>query len=297
MGSQVIYHEYTHNVQFELYGWWGLTGPMAEAFADYYGSSILNQSSFGEGIWPEPIRDLDNTIRCPDDLIGESHLDGAILGGALWDVRELLGAELTDALVMQTEKTLPNDFFEFLEALLIVDDDGDLNNGTPHSTEICDSFHVQHGIKTDYCIGYTSDPIAEIVSPFDGKIINVAESTFDIFGVVYSSVDDLFKNYTIEYGRGENPEIWNQAWYGEEQILYDLLGTTTLPDDLGGYTIRLTVNDSNSSSIADIYITTGARENWPYDFDDWSLSSPTVADLDINWKYLSLLITKIMAFS
>jgi hypothetical protein len=98
------------------------------------------------------IRNSDNTLRYPQNLVGEIHIDGMILTGAVWDMRKALGIDLVRRLTHEARNAAPDganhgDAFAdyFLEVLAADDDDGDLSNGTPHSAEIVEAF-VRHGI-------------------------------------------------------------------------------------------------------------------------------------------------------
>ena len=46
-----------------------------------------------EGIGLAFLSSLSNDATCPEDLVGEAHHDGQILSGALWEIREQIGAE------------------------------------------------------------------------------------------------------------------------------------------------------------------------------------------------------------
>ena len=106
--ADVIAHEFGHGViwdissfgldfiTFDEYGWNVTPDAIHEGFADYWAATYFGNSLVGEYYGG---RDLDNTNRCPDDLVGESHADGMILGGAAWDLHELVGAEAADQVV------------------------------------------------------------------------------------------------------------------------------------------------------------------------------------------------------
>ena len=311
LGSDTIYHEYTHNVTDAIYGYgvleyYGESGAMHEGYSDYYAASILNRSTIGEGITPEVLRDLDNSNHYPEDILGGVHHDSLIFSGALWDARERIGTTITDALVIQAEKLYPLNFSEFLDTMLVVDDnDGDLTNGTPHVVEICDSFTVLHGIWSDYCIGNMSLPAARIKVPEVGNVYGKDTGEIEIIGIAYPSNGGNFQSYTIEYGHGENPDIWHTEGVslfdgGSVPKLNEPLATFDVPTDTAGYTIRLSVTDSNGLSSATTYITTGLRAGWPKDLGHWSFSAPVAADIDSNYPGKELLITswnnKILAF-
>ncbi len=153
--SDVIYHEYTHGVVNQVYTselpYEGQTGAMNEAWADYFACTINNNPVQTEGVPSKYIRYLNNTLRYPDDWIGEVHDDSRILSGAMWDLRTMLGPDLADSLIIRAMKLEPHSFTGFVEALLTVDDDnGDLSDRTPHFEQIKKAFYDNHGISTTY---------------------------------------------------------------------------------------------------------------------------------------------------
>jgi parallel beta-helix repeat protein len=155
LDSDVIYHEYTHGVVDHVYNlpYYGQSGAISEALADYYACTINGNSKQGEGTFEGGLRDLDNNKKYPDDWVGEVHYDSVIISGAFWDIRKSLGKGYTDYLIFQAMQLSPHayDFEEFLENILLVDDDNsNLNDGTPNDMEICSSFK-DHGIISSFC--------------------------------------------------------------------------------------------------------------------------------------------------
>ncbi len=151
--ADVVYHEYGHGITDYQYRPSAPSGAMHEGFSDFYAATITNDSRIGEGVMTP--RDLDNNMRSPEDLRGESHHDGMIIGGALWHMRENLGdVPLAESLFHFARYGLPGspsqpnpqNFLDYLlEVYVVDDDDGDLTNGTPHGTEIALAFG-RHGI-------------------------------------------------------------------------------------------------------------------------------------------------------
>ena len=90
----VIYHEFNHGITNKIYPYpllpyTGESGAMDEGWSDYFSCNITNESLIGEGdlVIGEPfMRNLDNTLKVPDDWAGEVHDDGRIIGGAMWDL-------------------------------------------------------------------------------------------------------------------------------------------------------------------------------------------------------------------
>jgi hypothetical protein len=95
------------------------------------------------------LRNLDNTLRWPDDRRGEVHADGEILCGALWDLREFVGAEIADPIIHFARTLFPQTFGEYATAMLVQDDvlfgDGAPGNGSPHRDAIVTAF-ANHGM-------------------------------------------------------------------------------------------------------------------------------------------------------
>ena len=111
--GDVVLHEFGHLINHDLaplemeyffydeFGWF--VGPSAidEGLADYWSATLQDSATHAEyssgslGL----DRELDNDRTCPADAIGESHHDGQIVSGAAWELREILGAEITDALM------------------------------------------------------------------------------------------------------------------------------------------------------------------------------------------------------
>ena len=105
----VVAHEFGHSiiqtttdmlmdwVIYDEYGANNAPNGIHEGLADYWAGSYQDQSEVSSHI---PIgRDLDNDHTCPDDLTGESHDDGEIVGAAAWDVYQEVGKEAADAIV------------------------------------------------------------------------------------------------------------------------------------------------------------------------------------------------------
>jgi len=151
--ADVIYHEYGHGVTDFQYRPRRPSGAMHEGFSDFYAATITDDSRIGEGVMGS--RNLDNDMRSPENLNGESHHDGMIIGGALWHMRE----NLNDFPYAETlfhfarygypgspSQPNPQNFLDYLiEVYVVDDDDANLVNGTPHDYEIAQAFG-RHGI-------------------------------------------------------------------------------------------------------------------------------------------------------
>ena len=162
----IVYHEYAHSVTDNLYLSQGrpqgmVNGALHEGLADAFvaymtGDPVLGDGFFGAGT---SLRTCANTRKWPlDRNTVEPEVTGEILSGALWDLRQSIGAA-TAAHVMHFAKYgLADDlndgtaFGEYFIDLLVADDnDANLSNGTPHSAQIASTFNA-HGIGTNYFI-------------------------------------------------------------------------------------------------------------------------------------------------
>jgi Zn-dependent metalloprotease len=146
--SEIVMHELTHAFTY-------LTIPedfvnhefdsIHEGVSDYFACSYLNNPEVGRGFFLNDmtriLRNLDNNLIYPDDMTEQPHLDGQIIGGAFWDLRDALGAEETDALVHFARYGHPSTFEEYYHEIMIADDDnGNLEDGTPNGDLITQIF-------------------------------------------------------------------------------------------------------------------------------------------------------------
>jgi hypothetical protein len=159
--DDVIFHEFGHalHVAEIIEGVGSFDGAMSEGAADFLAASITNDPGMGRGFFynDEPLRQLDppdSEYSWPKD-IGEIHHTGKVFGGTYWDLRKalipVLGEGPAIALVnrlflgaMRRAVSIPTSLHE---ALATDDDDGDLENGTPHECFIRDAFG-RHGLRT-----------------------------------------------------------------------------------------------------------------------------------------------------
>jgi len=152
--SDVIYHEFNHGITHQIYPYpmlpyTGESGAMDEGWSDYFACNITNEPLIGEGdlVIGQPfMRNLDNTLKVPDDWAGEVHDDGRIIGGAMWDLRVALGSTTASHILHFARYSLAETFFDYYEDVLQEDDDnGNLNDGTPNMAAIAQAFG-NHGI-------------------------------------------------------------------------------------------------------------------------------------------------------
>ncbi|WP_437736965.1 MYXO-CTERM sorting domain-containing protein [Sorangium sp. So ce1335] len=112
--SDVFLHEFTHYISSNAVGYnegqfaineyglspWG--GSIDEGLADYFACSVNGDPTVGEASLElfGMERDLsDDQKTCPDDLFGEVHEDGEMIGSLAWALREKFGQVVGDSLV------------------------------------------------------------------------------------------------------------------------------------------------------------------------------------------------------
>ncbi|MBN1335309.1 MAG: hypothetical protein JXB39_05065 [Deltaproteobacteria bacterium] len=154
--ADVVYHEWCHGFHYYSLVSGTFDYSASEGIADSCSVLLTDDSViapyFYQG-YASGIRDLAPNRVYPDDLTGESHNDGLIFGGTVWDLLQILEEEIGDEEAndvvsdifvdaIKAGFTIPESYDEFV---LADDDDGDLSNGTPHICEIVEAFTL-HGI-------------------------------------------------------------------------------------------------------------------------------------------------------
>ncbi len=121
MDGDVIYHEFTHamistrnrlvgSVGMDMYGLNDDPGAMNEGFADFFSSTMTGNSPVGEyakqnfGLSTPGLRDLDNTLHCSNDRVGEVHEDANPWSGALWRARKAVTGDPLDMSATAAQK-------------------------------------------------------------------------------------------------------------------------------------------------------------------------------------------------
>lgn len=103
--GDVVFHEFMHAVTTTMVNKlntlgiseWGIhsePGGLNEGWSDYFAAAFSNRPAIGSyaairgGFGEASLRDVNNNLRCPDDVIGEIHRDGLVWSGALWQIRQ-----------------------------------------------------------------------------------------------------------------------------------------------------------------------------------------------------------------
>jgi cysteine-rich repeat protein len=183
--GDVVLHEFGHSLHNHSFisGVGAFEGNLSEGLADFFAANITNDPAVGRGFFKsdEPLRQIDppGIERVyPIDFDFDEHVSGLIIGGALWDLRKDLIAELgVTAGVSRAEKIFlgvmqrANDISTtYMAALLADDDDADLGNGTPNFCALERAFG-RHGLVPGYVTTSVTPPSV------DHLAITVAVST------------------------------------------------------------------------------------------------------------------------
>jgi len=143
--QQVVEHEFGHGVQDYILGTQGSEG-LGEGNSDILGNLITQDHVIGKGFYVgncvSGIRDVLNTLQYPQDLNGSVHHDGQIISGFNWDAMVLLQSMygMDEGTIKSAERwhfgrvlMHPYNQPDQVLATFIADDDnGDLDDGTPH---------------------------------------------------------------------------------------------------------------------------------------------------------------------
>lgn len=159
--SDVVYHEYTHNTIYHIYGGW-IGDPnqyyiqataMDEGFADYFACTMNNDPILGEDVGVG--RNLDNNTYTWNPNAG-AHWNGQVIGGACWDLRQSVGQSIADNLVFKALQVSPHarTFSDFEYNVFVVD-----NNyyNHSHTSQITQAF-ASHGITVPVLSASISGP-------------------------------------------------------------------------------------------------------------------------------------------
>jgi Zn-dependent metalloprotease len=172
----VIYHEYGHGVNDNLYVQAGspggmFNGALHEGMADVNAALIQDSPDVGKGFFGPGtvLRQLDLGNRWPEDRSGDGHITGLIIAGAFWDLRQSLGLATANHLAHFAKYGTPDDADDgvamsefFVETLVADDNDANLGNGTPNAGAIVAAFNA-HGIGTNFFLTIGHTPLGDQV--------------------------------------------------------------------------------------------------------------------------------------
>jgi hypothetical protein len=127
--AEVILHEYGHAIHFSQNFSFASeeAGAISEGFGDYWAVTVSDVVAQDLGVpeleplpcvadWdstsytsevPHCLRRVDEDLQYPDDLSGEVHHDGQIWSHALWRIRQALGHDEADTIILQGSFDFP----------------------------------------------------------------------------------------------------------------------------------------------------------------------------------------------
>jgi hypothetical protein len=207
---EILYHEYGHSINSLLYESLGKENGMInmachEGMADITAALVNDEPKVGIGAFDdstEIIRNVQNYMKYPNNITGESHNDGQILSGAFWDLRKAVSLDYVRHISHFARYGTPDDietglaFSKWLfETVVADDDDGDLTNGTPHLSEIITSFE-KHGI---YGYIYSYIAFSHLPPESTNDTINpyIMDFTISALPILYT-LDSVAVNYSID---------------------------------------------------------------------------------------------------
>ena len=199
----VLYHEYGHSINFFIYD--NVNGSVMqnsmaqEGTADLFACLMQDTPYMAIGTFDNPnklMRNLENNCIYPDSLSFDGHISGQILSGAFWDLKKITDHDFVVNLSHFTKYGTPEDeedgkdLMAWFQETLITDDnlygDNNINNGTPHISQIVQAFN-KHNIGTNLLIGSTFEhiPLAntnDTINSFNVKF-NVSEQLFGMSAI------------------------------------------------------------------------------------------------------------------
>ena len=206
--SVIVHHEYGHHLVAvagsgqDAYG---------EGMGDVMGVLITGDNQLARGFYSNDcvngIRNAINTHQYP--CTGEIHDCGQLISGCVWDTLVAMEASYPvtghgivsnlaiNSIMMHTGGSIDPSIT--LDWLTLDDDDGDLNNGTPHSPEILAGFalhnmdQIPEPLDNDFCstarVVTDGDwPFSTIGALSDGDAYNDAQCAGTFLGVMASDV-------------------------------------------------------------------------------------------------------------
>jgi hypothetical protein len=211
VSPSVLYHEYGHGINTRVYkaqgASYGMTNySLHEALADATSAFALDDPRVGANVFSSDpdrvIRNLINDYVYPDDIQGDSHHNGLILAGALWDIRNSVSLEFVKEISHFARYGTPDDadigtsYSEyFIEFLIAADDDGDLSNGTPYFEEIVAAFN-RHQIGTNLIVNSSLVHTPLVNTEYFEYPFEV-DFSFDTKGIIGTEIDSAFVQYKL----------------------------------------------------------------------------------------------------
>lgn len=305
--SSVVGHECGHWLNVKYGTGNGMDG-MGEGNADVWSMFLYDDPIVGLGFCGTncSIRSGLNTRPfCGDNTplcYGEVHADGEPWMGAAWKIRARLNTSLGNAMGDLTANTLflawmnafdQNAIQSIIEAqwLVLDDDDGDINDGSPHYLEIDGGFRDQSfpgvdlnpvTIENVTLVPDSSSPVgpygieASIVSHFDGVALASADLHWRVNGGPFTTMPLVDQGGAVH--GNSIPDVPAPAQIDYYIVAGDMLGNSLTWPDAGafrgfriGEAVPLWSTDFESGAAGWTHASYGDTQN---SGDEWQLGTP-----------------------
>jgi len=181
--STIVHHEYGHHLV-------AMAGSgqdeYGEGMGDVMGSLITDNSGTGYGFTGScttPLRNADNTMQYP--CSGEIHYCGQLISGCVWSTRnallvtnpttylDILANLAVNAMLLHSGGGIDPSIT--IDYLTLDDDNGNINDGTPHYSEIATGFGAHNMDAPPLSLLAYSFPngLPELISPSGGTTVRV----------------------------------------------------------------------------------------------------------------------------
>lgn len=226
--NDVIYHEWGHAFDDLVGPTKGITDPgFSEGLSDVFSAFINGDSRIAPGFakdTPNGLRQLknDHNKNNPDHT-AEIHTEGTVIGGAFWDLRQMLETKFGDLGISWAEELFLKhllitdyDEFSYISVLKLDDDDDDLSNGTPNYCLINVAFS-SHGLaeKEKPCVDVVKHLKVQIVEESDNGELVLEVSSLEkksggtvavCFGTYRDCERDLSEDIRFKYIKNAHAE-------------------------------------------------------------------------------------------
>lgn len=239
--ADVVYHEFGHGFHHHavILGSGQFESALSEGASDFIAATYTGDPGMGRGFFYSnaPLRHIDppSPNQWPDDITEDPHGTGLIIGGALWDLRELLvakygelaGVTLVNQLYYDALRNASDIPSMYVEVLAADDDDGNLENGTPNVCEIVQAFGL-HGLRTFNAV--PSELSVEPPTQIDHQVSLTIEGLFE------QCPGDAVQNAVV-YWRLEGADSFNDVTMGGGPSVF----TAEIPAQADGSVVRYVV--------------------------------------------------------
>ncbi len=171
--ATVVHHEYGHRMVNAAGSGQGAYG---EGTGDVMAQLVTDESETGIGFFGDcggALRDANNSLQYPCDAAANGiHFCGQLLSGCVWDTRnellltnpatyrDIISNLAVNAILLHSGSGI--DPTITIDYLTLDDDDADLGNGTPHSTEIEAGFDAHNMLPTPPATNGTCDTAIDV---------------------------------------------------------------------------------------------------------------------------------------